>query len=271
MSTFTEPILSACIVLYHSGMRALHTVQYFQESDIELELHVVDHSPGGTLGMHMQWQCPGIQYYPQPRNLGFASGHNIVIPNLKSQYHLICHPDVTFDETLLSNMVAYMEHNPDCVILSPKVVNEKGEEQFMPRRAPTLRFLVGNALARWGGPFKRWHEQYTLAGAVIDTPTSVETACGCFLLIRTEVLRCLKGFNPEYFLAHGDSDLCRRARELGAVVYHPEMIVTHDRQSKPGTLPASLRRMRDALRYLHKWGWRSRAPRQSVHGNTATQ
>lgn len=254
MSTFVEPVLSACIVLHHSGMRVLHTVQCFQESDIELELHVVDNAPDGKLGAHLQWQCPGVQYYPQHKDLGFGGGNNFVLPNLRSQYHLICHPDVTFDEHLLSNMVAYMERNPECVILSPRFVNAKGTEQPMPRRAPTLRYLLGNRLRRLIGPFRAWHEEYTLADSDIRTPTSVEVAPGAFLLIRTETLRALGGFDPQYFLAHGDSDLSRRALQMGMIVYHPDMVVTHDKQMKSRNLPEILTRMGDAVRYLGSKG-----------------
>ena len=57
MSIFTEPRLSACIVLYKSGMRALQTVQCFQDSTTALELHVVDNAPDGTLEDHLRWQC----------------------------------------------------------------------------------------------------------------------------------------------------------------------------------------------------------------------
>ena len=252
MSVFTEPVLSACIVLHHSGMQVLHAVQCFQESDIELELHVVDNAPDGTLGAHLQWQCPGLQYYPQRTDLGFGGGNNLVLPNLHSQYHLICHPDVVFDERLLSNMVAYMERNPDCVILSPRFKDAKGNEQPMPRRAPAMRYLLGTALHRFGGPFRMWQDEYTLADAKIRTPTSVEAAPGAFLLIRTEALQALGGFDARYFLSHGDSDLCRRALRMGMIVYHPDMIVTHRKQPKSRNLPEMITRMSNALRYLKK-------------------
>lgn len=255
MSIFTEPMLSACIVLYESGMRVLHTVQCFQESDIDLELHVVDNAPAGTLGEHLQWQCPGVMYYPQRKDLGYAGGHNVVIPNLRSQYHLICHPDVTFDEKLLSDMVAYMERNKGCIILTPKALHPDGEEQFLPKRAPKLRYLLASALSKLPGPFKTWREEYTLSDADITSPTSVEVASDCFMLIRTAALRQLNGFDPRYFYAHADSDLSRRALELGSIVYHPEMTVTHDRQIKSRNLPEMFRRLGDALRYLNKWGW----------------
>lgn len=264
MSIFTEPMLSACIVLYESSMRVLHTVQCFQESDIDLELHVVDNAPAGTLGEHLQWQCPGVLYYPQHRDLGFGGGGNVAIPNLRSQYHLICHPDVIFDEHLLSDMVAYMERNKGCVILTPKILNADGTEQFQPKRSPTLRYLLGSALRRLPGPFKAWYEEYTLADSAITSPTSVELAAGCFLLIRTGALRQLNGFDPRYFYAHADSDLSRRALELGSIVYHPEMAVTHNRQIRSRNLPEILKRLGDAIRYLNKWGWGQSAPPRST-------
>lgn len=252
MSSFVEPVLSACIVLHRSGMQVLHTVQCFQESDIELELHVVDNAPDGTLGAHLGWQCPGAQYLPQHKDLGFAAGNNLVLPQLRSQYHLICHPDVTFGDKLLSRMISYMERNPDCVILSPRFINAKGKEQPMPRRAPSLRYLTGRALRRLGGPFRAWYEEYTLADSDIRTPTSVEAAPGAFLLIRTEALRALGGFDPAYFYAHGDSDLSRRALQMGMIVYHPEMAVTHLKREKSRNLPEYLTRLKDAMRYLSR-------------------
>ena len=258
MSIFTEPILSACIVLYNSGIRVLHAVQCFQESDIDLELHVVDNAPGGTLGMHLQWQCPGVMYYPQRKDIGYSGGHNFVLPNLRSQSHLLCHPDVTFDEHVLSNMIAYMERNKDCVILTPKVVDAQGTEVPQPRRRPTLKYLLAQTFRNMPGPFRAWREEYTLADSDIRTPTSVETATGCFLLIRTHALQQLRGLDPKFFLTHGDSDLSRRALEMGTIVYHPDMVVTHDKQVKSRNLPEIMKRFSEGLHFLNKWGWGSK-------------
>ena len=57
----------------------------------------------------------------------------------------------------------------------------------------------------------------------------MEFATGCFLLIRTSVFQKLEGFDPRFFLYQEDSDLSRRVLEqnLGSIVYHPDMTVTH--------------------------------------------
>ncbi len=256
MPIFTEPILSACIVLHNPGMRLLQTVQCFQESDIALELHVVDNAPHGTLIDHLKWQCPGIVYYPQRKGLGYAGGHNAVLPCLRSRYHIICHPDVTFDPQLLSDMVSYMECNPSCIILTPKFVDADGREVFVPRRLPTIRYLIANFFPRLPGPFRTWRDQYTLDNTEIYSPISVEMASGAFMMIRTQALQQMNGMDPLFFYTHADSDLSRRALEIGAIVYHPLMTVTHDRQPKSRNLPEILKRFGCTLRYLKKWEWR---------------
>lgn len=257
MSIFTEPRLSACIVLYNSGMRVLHTVQCFQESTIALELHVVDNAPGGTLGEHLQWQCPGVQYYPQRKNLGYGKANNVVLPNLRSEYHLICNPDVTFSDTLLEDMVSFMDQHPECVILTPKVLNTDGTEQFLPRLTPTVRYLLGGRLEKLPGPFKKWRGEYTLKDYPVRAASTVEFATGCFLLIRTAALRQLNGFDPRFFLYHEDSDLSRRAMEIGQIVYNPDMVITHDwRRESSTSFKHTLYHIASTFRYFAKWGWK---------------
>lgn len=255
MADFAEPVLSACIVMYHPGMQLLQTVRCFQESDIELELHAVDNAPDGTLSIHMQWQCPGIWYYPQQRNLGYSGGHDLVLSCLYSRYHLLCHPDVTFDPYLLSRMVAFMDDNPGCIILSPKFVDPNGHELPVPRRLPTLKYLLGAWLRRLPGPFQRWYAEYTMAETDFRGPSSVEAADGSFLLIRTDALLQLRGLDPRYFYRHGDSDLSRRALDLGSIVYHPDMVVTHHQTVKSRNLPEICKRLGNSLRFLNQYGW----------------
>ena len=86
----------------------------------------------------------------------------------------------------------------------------------------------------------------------------METAAGCFLLIRTHTLHQLKGLDPKFFLTHGDSDLRRRALEMGSIVYHPDMVVTHDKQQKSRNLPEIMKRLSEGIRFLNLWGWSGR-------------
>ena len=257
MSIFTEPRLSACIVLYKSGMRVLQTVQCFQESTTPLELFVVDNAPDGALWDQLFWQCPGTVYRPMKKNIGYGAANNAVLGELRSEYHLICNPDVSFSETLLDEMIAFMDANPSVAILTPRVLNPNQTEQFLPRYTPTVRALLGGRLERFPGPFRKWRSAYTMRDQEVTEPIPVEFATGCFMLIRTSILRSLNGFDPRFFLYHEDSDLSRRALELGYIVYHPDFVITHDwRRKSSKSFKHALHHLASTFRYFNKWGWK---------------
>ena len=59
------------------------------------------------------------------------------------------------------------------------------------------------------------------------------------------------------FLYQEDSDLSRRAEQLGDIVYHPDMVVTHAwARENTRTLRGNLRQVRSICQYFHKWGWK---------------
>lgn len=253
----TDPKVSACIVLYHAPSIVLDTVQCLKDSDLPITLYVVDNSPEDPMAERIRWACPGAVVLPQSRNLGFGRGHNVVLPMLKSRYHLLVNPDVTFSPTLITQMTNYMDAHPEISILTPRVFNQDGTEQFLPKHQPTLRYLLGGRLEALGGCFRRWRREYTMAEENLAAPTAVGFATGCFLLIRTSVFRQLKGFDPRFFLYQEDSDLSRRAMEIGPIVYHPEMCITHAwARENTKTLKGNLRQVASIIKFFTKWGWR---------------
>lgn len=257
MPYLTNPVLSACIVLYHSSAQVLRTVQCLQDSDIMLQLYIVDNSPQDSMGQKILWQCPGATYMPLGKNRGYGAAHNAVLHNLQSRYHLICNPDVTFPPDLLSRMVQYMDTHTDVAVLTPRVFNENGTEQHLPKRAPTIRYLLGGKLERLGKRFAQWRAEYTLADEHIIAPTCVEFATGCFMLVRTAYFQQLGGFDERFFLYHEDSDLSRRMLRKGAIVYHPDMKIVHawNRESSHN-MKGILRHIASTVKYFNLWGWK---------------
>jgi len=250
------PKLSACIVLYHSGDRALETVRCMQESDCALNLYVVDNSPSDDTGVRIRHQCGGVVYLPQRKNLGYGMANNVVLPYLRSTYHLVCNPDVTFAPELLSRMVAYMDKHRDVAVLTPRVLNPDGTEQHLPRRHPTVRYLLAGRLERFGERFEALRAEYTLADEEITQPTPVEYATGCFMLVRTAYFQQLGGFDKRFKLYHEDSDFSRRVLRKGEIVYHPDMVVTHDwHRDSAHSWKLLLRHVISTIQYFMRWGW----------------
>lgn len=250
-----KPRISACMVLYHAGDEALRAVDCLDASDAEVDVYLVDNTPGDDTAQRIRWAHPGVKVLPQQENLGFGRGNNVVLPLLESEYHLLVNPDVTFAPDVISRMVKYMDEHPNAVILTPRVLNEDGSEQFLPKKQPTVRYLMGGLLERLGGPFARWRREYTLADRGLKLPVRVEFATGCFLLIRTDLFRQLRGFDERFFLYQEDSDLSRRAGELGLIIYHPEICVTHHwARENTRTLRGVRRQVTSVIKYFAKWG-----------------
>ncbi len=220
--------LSACIVLYNSGATVMDTVASLEAANERVDVYIVDNSPGDGVAEKIRWMHPGVQIRTPKKNLGFGRGHNMVLDELESEYHLILNPDVKFDKDLLTRMIAYMDAHQDAVALTPRVFNEDGTEQLLPKRAPTVKYMIGRRLARFGGVFDRWNREYTMTqSGSPHTPIRVEFASGCCMLVRTKILKQLGGFDPSFFLYHEDSELSGRLTELGPIIYHPDMKITH--------------------------------------------
>lgn len=250
------PRVSACLVLHHAGDEALKAVDCLEASDMTLDVYLVDNTPEDPTAERIRWQHPGVQVLSQEKNIGFGRGNNVVLPLLESEYHLILNPDVSFPPDLIRRMVDYMDKNRNIVILTPRVFNEDGSEQFLPKRQPTFRYLLGGFLEGLGGIFRKWRKEYTMEDRDVHQPLKVEFATGCFLLIRTKAFKELKGFDPQFFLYQEDSDLSRRAMDLGNIIYHPDMRITHawQRENKR-TLRGVLWQLTSVVKFFNKWGW----------------
>ena len=230
-----------------------------EKSSVPVDVYLVDNSPAEHTAQRIQWAHPGVKVLPQKKNLGFGRGNNVVLPLLESEYHLLVNPDVTFDDTLLERMIAYMDSRPNVAVLTPRVFGADGNEQFLPKRQPTVRYLLGGFLEKLGGPFTTWRSQYTMRNEFISSPVQAEFATGCFLLIRTDVFLKLNGFDDRFFLYQEDSDLSRRVVEngYGPIIYHPDMQIRHDwKRENTRTLKGVMRQLVSVAKFFMKWGIR---------------
>ena len=251
----TDPRVSACIVLYHTPSSVTETVKCIVNSDERIQLYVVDNSAELTVQRLIENVDPSAIFFPQQRNIGFGRANNVPLQHLKSTYHLIVNPDITFEHDLVSRMVDFMDAHPDVVILSPRVFFPDGTEQHLPHRRPTVRYLLGGMLEKYGKPFTTWRDEYTLKNENITVPIDVEFATGCFMLIRTHTFYQMKGFDPRYFMYQEDSDITLKALKYGHVVYHPDMHVTHAwNRADAHSLKLRLVHIRSTLQFFWKWG-----------------
>ena len=146
-----DPRISACMVLYNTPSATVQrSVGCLIRSTERIRLYVVDNSNQDTVQKIIYNMDPSTVFFPQKKNIGYGRANNVVLPHLTSTYHIILNPDITFEPDLVSRMADYMDAHHDIIILSPRVFFPNGEEQHLPHRRPTVRYLLGGPLEKFG-------------------------------------------------------------------------------------------------------------------------
>jgi len=243
--------LSFSLVIFHPDIAVLSktlsslgdALQAAREKWPELNVkgYVIDNEEGGTSIEQLQevlstlrGQNNGIQILGNGKNLGYGGGHNLCLPLLQgfpSDYHLIINPDVFLQRDFFIKALSFLEEHKEVVVLAPHASCDSGQPLYLCKRYPSVLDL---ALRGFAPQFIRKFfssrlDRYQMrdlyeSGAV---STEVPIISGCCMLVRTEVLQALKGFNERYFLYFEDFDLSLRLAEKGKVAYHPEVLIQH--------------------------------------------
>jgi len=193
-------------------------------------------------------------------NLGYGGGHNLAIARGRGSYHLVLNHDILLDRQALVEGLRFMEGHPGVVLLCPRVVNERGEQEYLCKRAPTVLdlalrgFAPGCLRRRFAGRLARYEMRDVTGG---DTVFGIEHAGGAFMLFRRTALERLGGFDERFFLYFEDFDLSKRAAAIGAVAYVPAVSMVHygGKAARKGWRHIGLF-VRSAGRYFAKHGWR---------------
>lgn len=270
--------LSVSIVLHNSSLArlsaALHSLrraaQYSHDAGdlARLRVSLVDNASDeryrATLKDELaHWpasQCFDVQYLPLARNRGFGCGHNTVVSQLTSDFHLVLNPDVELQEDALQVGLASLRRREDIVLLSPKVLGGQGEQEFLCKRYPSVLVLLlrGFAPVALRRLFRRRLASYEMRDACGgETPSDVDIATGCFMLVRTAALRAVGGFNEEFFLYFEDFDLSLRLAEQGRLVFEPRMRIVHHGGYAANKGRAHLKYfIGSGIRFFNRHGWR---------------
>jgi len=213
---------------------------YKEIHDISLEIIVVDNfSSDGSVEMLRNY-FPGIKIRSNPKNMGFAHANNQGILISEGKYVLLLNPDTILLNNSLSEMVKFMNENPEVGIAGCKLIHPDGSLQPSCYGFPTLLRLFSHASSinsiiinshltrKWfkfltkilPRNFSHFNEHNTIR--------KVESVSGAFMIIRRDILNKTKLLDEKMFLYFEEVDLCFRVRNFGyKVVFNPHASVIH--------------------------------------------
>ena len=172
---------------------SLHT--YLSDSD--LSIYVVDNASTDNTLRIIQEKNYNIQVLSNPRNIGFGAGHNIVISQIHSKYHFCINPDIYIDTDVIGEMGKYLDQNEDVGLVVPKIVYPDGTIQVLPKRTPNIMALISRRINI--KPLRKYREKYEMLEFDNNSIFDIEFASGCFMAIRTDILKKVGGFDERFF------------------------------------------------------------------------
>lgn len=247
-------MVTGSIVTYNNISTIAKTLEtlFGETKDIDFKLYVLDNGSSDGTPEFIEKNYPDVTVIRSGKNVGFGAGHNIIINQVESKYHAVINPDIVLTQNAVKKMADYMDENPDIGLLSPRICFPDGRDQILGKRNPHLKYLVASRF-RGDEPSKLLKE-YAMLDCDLSKPTEIENATGCFMFIRTDILKSIGGFDDGFFMYFEDADLARRINEVSKCVYYPDAVVNHvwGRDSKRN-FKLMLVHINSMLRYFRKW------------------
>jgi hypothetical protein len=249
--------LSISVVLYKndpSEVRQL--IDCISKTQLSYELFLIDNSPTDVLKIFGEEK--NTRYHFINKNIGFGRAQNIAIRNAldKSNYHLILNPDISFEKGTLEDIYAFMEANPDIGQLMPKVYYDNGTVQKLCKLLPHPVDLIGRRFFFNFTSVQKRNKIYELNGFAYNKILDIPCLSGCFMFIRSPVLKRVGGFDSRYFMYLEDIDLTRRINKISRTVFYPNARVVHVfSKGSYGSIKLLKYHIASAIKYFNKWGW----------------
>ena len=175
--------VSGCVVTYNNASIISECIESVLKwtKNYDFKLYISDNgSTDGTVEL-IRRRFPEVIVLENKRNLGFGGGHNRILRKLDSKYHFVINPDIFVTQDVFGPMVDYLEAHRNAAMITPKIMNDNGTEQQLPKRNPTIRYTI---LSKFK-PFKHYRQIYTRELENLNSPTDVDFCTGCFFAIRT--------------------------------------------------------------------------------------
>ncbi len=220
--------VGAVVVNYNAGDHLLDCVASLEAEGVG-EIVVADNGSVDASASALASRHPKAKWLATGANLGYGKAANAgASVQARSDYVLVCNPDVVFQPGSVAALVHHLEQAPAVGLVGPRIVGTDGELYPSARRFPDLFEALGHAFLGqfWpGNPFSR---RYRMSNWDHAEARDVDWVSGACFVARRRAWDEVAGFDPAYFMYMEDVDLCWRLRGAGwAVAYEPGAEVMH--------------------------------------------
>lgn len=244
------------IVNYNGGDLLESCVASLSHDPVASEAEVIVVDNGSIDGSAERLNRAGrVKLVSLPQNPGFGAANNAGMSLVATPYVLMLNPDTELAEGSLGAMLDAMDGAPRLGLLGCKLVDRGGVLLKTVRRMPSLTRELSESLFVSRVLGRRWPR---LAEALqddraYDSPQPAEWVSGAVMLVRTQALMEIGGFDEGFFLFTEEIDLCRRLRDAQwEVGYDPSLTISHLGGAYTVDSALAIENQRSKLRYFRK-------------------
>lgn len=204
-------------------------------------------------------------------NLGYGRAHNRAITLARGQapFHLIMNTDVVLKGDAIDDMLTFMDAHPDVGLGSPLIHYPDGSLQTQCRLLPSPANMFARGFFDNSSWNRRMNRRYELQDWAYDSVEDIPFLPGCFMMVRSDVLEAVGGFDERFFLFAEDLDLSRRIYQISRCVFVPTAVIQHELRSRVRrNWRIHAYKVANLTRYFNKWGWFRDSERSRINAET---
>jgi len=253
-----KKLITGSIVIYKNSKEDVkNVVKSFFNNELNLKLYISDNSPDRNI--EEIFSDSRIEYIKNDYNLGFGKGHNIAIKKAMeegSNYHVLLNPDVYFKDDVINKLIDFMDGNPDIGMVTPKIKFPNGKNQNSCKLLPTPFDLFQRRFLYPFNWIKKLNSKYEMSFAMNDQIIESPNLSGCFMFIRTEILKKVGLFDENIFLYSEDIDLTRRINKEYRTVMYTKVEIFHKwERGSYKEKRLCFEQIKSSIYYFNKYGW----------------
>jgi len=194
------------------------------------EIIVVDNaSTDGTVGM-ISATFPMVRLIRNSQNAGFATANNQGLALAQANYVAFLNPDTKLINEPFQHLMTELKSDQNIGAIGPQLMNPDLSHQPSVRTFPrwadqVITLLKLRHFLRASRIMRRY-----LAAHLVNTQTSAEVdeLTGAAIVMPTDLIRKLGGWDEKYWIWFDDVDLCQRIHRAGRQVrYDPRSNLIH--------------------------------------------
>jgi len=207
----------SAIIVNYNGSKVLNGCisSLLKQSHPPVEIILVDNGSTDDSVRTVKERFPEVEVLECRANFGYAEGNNIGAKVAKGEFLALVNNDAKFDFRCLEALANALSEEPALAAVQGKVLKEI--------QPPTID-SIGSYITPTGFLYHRDHNGPDIPACA----SSIFSAKGVCMLVRSSTFNSLGGFDPSYFAYFEETDFCWRAWIAGyKVKLIPSSITYH--------------------------------------------